>query len=74
MWSLIPEAKSTVSLETGVDLSGAKHLSGQGTTTVLTSESAAGENSLEEPTKVLPRTEAVSFGGTSLSGLFPEIL
>jgi alpha-L-arabinofuranosidase len=58
-------------LETEVDLAGAKNLSGQGAATVLTSESGADENSLEEPTKVSPKTEPVSFTGTSLKRSFP---
>jgi alpha-L-arabinofuranosidase len=58
-------------LETEVDLSGAKNLAGTGTATVLTSESPADENSLENPTKVSPKTEPVSFTGTSLKRSFP---
>jgi alpha-L-arabinofuranosidase len=58
-------------LETEVDLSGATNLTGKGTATVLTSENGADENSLENPTKVSPKTEAVSFTGTSLKRSFP---
>jgi alpha-L-arabinofuranosidase len=58
-------------LATEVDLSGAKNLTGKGTATVLTSENAADENSLENPTKVSPKTEAVSFSGTNLKRSFP---
>ena len=58
-------------LETEMDLSGAKNLTGQGTATVLTSESGADENSLAEPTKVSPKTEAVKFSGTNLKRSFP---
>jgi alpha-L-arabinofuranosidase len=57
-------------METEVDLSGAS-LSGKGTAIVLTSESGADENSLAEPTKVSPKTEAVEFAGTSLKRSFP---
>jgi len=57
-------------LETEVDLSGAK-LSGKGTVTVLTSESATDENSIEIPTKVSPKTEAVNFSGTKVKRSFP---
>jgi alpha-L-arabinofuranosidase len=38
---------------------------------VLTSESGADENSLAEPMKVSPKTEAVEFTGTSLKRSFP---
>jgi alpha-L-arabinofuranosidase len=57
-------------LDTEVNLSGAK-LNGQGTVIVLTSESGTDENSLAEPTKVSPKTETVSFSGTSLKRSFP---
>jgi alpha-L-arabinofuranosidase len=60
----------TKPLETELDLSRAS-LSGQGTATVLTSENGADENSLAEPTKVSPKTEPVSFTGTSLKRSFP---
>jgi alpha-L-arabinofuranosidase len=62
---------NTKPLETEVDLSGAKNLTGQGTAIVLTSESGADENSLTEPTKVSPKTEAVNFSGTNLKRSFP---
>jgi alpha-L-arabinofuranosidase len=58
-------------LETEVDLSGAKNLTGQGTATVLTSGSGTDENSLAEPTKVSPKTETVKFSGTTLTRSFP---
>jgi alpha-L-arabinofuranosidase len=58
-------------LETEVNLSGAKNLTGKGTATVLTSESLTDENSLANPAKVSPRTEAVEFSGTSLKHSFP---
>jgi len=58
-------------LETEVDLSGAKNLTGQGTATVLTSQSGTDENTLTEPTKVSPKTESISFSGTMLKRSFP---
>jgi alpha-L-arabinofuranosidase len=58
-------------LETEVDLSGAKNLTGKGMATVLTSENPTDENSLANPTKVSPTTEAVEFSGTSLKRSFP---
>jgi alpha-L-arabinofuranosidase len=62
---------SEASLETKLNLSGAKNLTGQGTATVLTSEFGTDENSLAEPTKVSPKTQAVSFNGTGLTRSFP---
>jgi alpha-L-arabinofuranosidase len=59
------------SLETEVNLSGANNLSGNGSAVVLTSESGADENSLENPVKVSPKTETVNFTGTSLKRSFP---
>ena len=58
-------------LETAVDFSGAKNLTGQGTATVLTSENSTDENSLADPVKVSPKMEAVSFTGTNLKRSFP---
>jgi alpha-L-arabinofuranosidase len=57
-------------METELDFSGA-NLSGKGTATVLTSENGADENSLAEPTKVSPKTEKVSFVGTTIKRSFP---
>ena len=57
-------------LQTELNLAGAS-LTGQGTATVLTSENAADENSLDNPTKVSPKTEAVNFSGTTLTRAFP---
>jgi alpha-L-arabinofuranosidase len=58
-------------LETQVNLAGANNLSGEGSATVLTSDSPADENSLENPTKVSPETETVNFSGTILTRTFP---
>ena len=58
-------------LKTELDLAGAKNLTGQGSATVLTSESGADENSLAEPTKVSPKTSPVNFSGTTLTQTFP---
>jgi len=58
-------------LETVLNLSGAKNLTGTGTAIVLTSENATDENSLQNPTKVSPKTEAVHFRGTTLERSFP---
>lgn len=56
---------------TELNLAGAKKLSGTGTAIVLTSENGADENSLEHPAKVSPKTETVTFSGTSLKRSFP---
>ncbi len=62
---------SALSLPTRIDLLGAKNLTGTGTATVLTSENPGDENSLENPLKVSPKTEAVNFSGASLTRSFP---
>ena len=62
---------SANSLTTELDLNGTKNLTGQGIATVLTSESGADENSLDNPTKVSPKTVAVNFSGTTLTRSFP---
>jgi alpha-L-arabinofuranosidase len=58
-------------MPTQLDLSGAKNLSGTGTATVLTSENPTDENSLENPTKVSPKSEPVNFTGTAITRSFP---
>ena len=62
---------SEAPLATKLDLASAKNLTGQGTAVVLTSKNGKDENSLEEPTKVSPKTEQVSFDGTSFTRSFP---
>jgi alpha-L-arabinofuranosidase len=47
------------------------NLTGKGTATVLTSEKPEDENSLAEPTRVSPKSEAISFTGTKLKRAFP---
>ena len=54
-----------------VDLKGAAGLTGKGKAIVLASGSSLDENTLEEPTKVAPQTEAVKFSGSSLTRSFP---
>jgi alpha-L-arabinofuranosidase len=54
-----------------VDLKGAGALSGTGKAIVLTSASPLDENSLDEPTKVSPKTETLKLSGTSLTRVFP---
>jgi alpha-L-arabinofuranosidase len=58
-------------LATEIDLPGAQGLTGKGRAIVLTSASGSDENSLAQPTKVSPKTEAVSFTGTTLKRSFP---
>jgi len=58
-------------LETELDLTGAKNLTGNGNAIVLTSDEPTDENSLYEPTKVSPKTKEVDFTGTSLTRSFP---
>jgi alpha-L-arabinofuranosidase len=58
-------------LETRLDLTGASNLTGQGTAIVLASASGKDENSVDEPMRVSPKTEPVTFEGTSLIRAFP---
>ena len=58
-------------LETQIDLKGAGTLTGRGKATVLTSGSPLDENSLEEPTKVSPKTESVQLSGNVIKRSFP---
>jgi alpha-L-arabinofuranosidase len=54
-----------------VDFKGAGSLSAGGKAIVLASGSPLDENTLEEPTKVSPKTEMVKLSGASLTRLFP---
>ena len=58
-------------LPTELDLSGAANLSGTGTATVLTPDRPKDENSLAEPTRVSPKTENLSYPGTTRMRAFP---
>jgi len=58
-------------LETELDLTDAKNLTGNGNAIVLTSDEPTDENSLYEPKKVSPKMEEVDFTGTSLTRSFP---
>ena len=57
-------------LETELNLTGA-NLTGKGAAAVLTSENATDENSLDNPTKVSPKTEPVSFSGSTFKRALP---
>ncbi|MEG8988593.1 alpha-L-arabinofuranosidase C-terminal domain-containing protein [Ignavibacteria bacterium 4148-Me] len=58
-------------VKTKIELKGAKNLSNRAKVIFLTSKSPLDENSLEEPTKVLPKTEMVKLSGTVLNRTFP---
>ncbi len=58
-------------LETQIELSGVKAFSGTAQATVLTSEEPSDENSIDDPKRISPKTEPVTFTGTSLTRPFP---
>jgi len=58
-------------LATDIELRGAKNLTGSAKAIVLTSASPLDENTLEEPTKVSPKAEALSFTGAEIHHTFP---
>jgi alpha-L-arabinofuranosidase len=58
-------------VKTQIDLNGASNLAGSGKAIVLTSASPLDENTLDQPTKVSPKTEDVKISGTSLKRDFP---
>jgi len=62
---------SSESLQTKLDLRGAGKLLGSGKAIVLSSESPEDENTLEEPTKVSPKTEPLIISGNTITRSFP---
>jgi len=58
-------------ISTKIALNGATGLTGKGSATVLTSPSSLDENTLENPKKVSPKTEAVKFKGNVIARSFP---
>lgn len=58
-------------VKTEINLSGAEKLTGKGKSVVLTSASPLDENTLEQPTKVSPKTEDVKFSGTTITQSLP---
>ncbi len=62
---------SSESVKAQVTINGAKSLTGKGKAIVLTSSSPLDENTLEDPTKVSPKTEMLNFSGTTLKRTFP---
>lgn len=62
---------SDKSVSVQINLNGIKKLSGEGRIITLTSATPFDENTLEEPTKVTPKTKNIKFSGKSLKRLFP---
>jgi alpha-L-arabinofuranosidase len=62
---------SSESHQSLLDLRGAGKLSGNGTAIVLSSASPGDENTLEEPTKVSPKTESLIISGNTITQSFP---
>jgi alpha-L-arabinofuranosidase len=62
---------SSESLQTQIDLKGSGKLSGSGKVIMLASENPLDENTLEEPTKVSPKTETLSISGNTITRSFP---
>ena len=60
-----------VPVDTTINLRGAEHLSGAGEAIVLTADSPWEENSMEDPTRISPRTGTFSFQGETLRRIFP---
>jgi alpha-L-arabinofuranosidase len=58
-------------LVTSVDLSGAKDLTSSGTAVVLTGDQPGDENTLDEPTKISPKSEPFNFNGSICTRAFP---
>ena len=59
------------SVKTEIDLKGTDLLTGNGEAIVLTSASPFDENTLDEPTKVSPKTDNFKFSGKKLTRSFP---
>jgi alpha-L-arabinofuranosidase len=62
---------SAKSVKTKIDLNSAMNLTGNGKAIVLTSSNPRDENTLENPTKVAPKTEMIQFSGNTITRLFP---
>ncbi|MGA7162079.1 MAG: alpha-L-arabinofuranosidase C-terminal domain-containing protein [Bacteroidota bacterium] len=58
-------------LTTQIELKGAGAIGGKGKAIVLASGSPLDENTLDDPTKVVPKTELVHFSGNILTRSFP---
>ena len=57
--------------EVEINLAGAGELSGAGEAVVLTSDSPRDENTIEEPTKVSPKTTKLTVSGPKFTRTFP---
>jgi alpha-L-arabinofuranosidase len=62
---------ATIPIETTLNFSGESSAPKQGMAMVLTSASGMDENSLAEPTKVSPKSEPISWQGSTLKREFP---
>jgi alpha-L-arabinofuranosidase len=62
---------SEKALDTEISLQGAKELAGTGQEIVLTSEHPTDENTLEQPTKVTPKTQTLTVAGPKFRLTFP---
>jgi alpha-L-arabinofuranosidase len=62
---------ATAPIETHLTLAGAKKLAATAEAIVLTSENPKDENTLDEPTKVAPKTTTIPVSGTKISHAFP---
>jgi alpha-L-arabinofuranosidase len=62
---------SNAPVKTQIDLQGTANFTGSGDATILTSASPLDENTLEEPTRVSPKTEMVKVSGAMLKRSFP---
>jgi alpha-L-arabinofuranosidase len=62
---------SKIPVKTKIELHGAGKLKNEGQAIVLTSASPLDENTLEEPTKVSPKSENLKISGTTIARIFP---
>jgi alpha-L-arabinofuranosidase len=58
-------------LVTSLDFSAAKNLTSSGTAAVLTGDEPEDENTLDEPTKISPKSEQFNFNGSICTREFP---
>ncbi len=58
-------------IETGISLGGVKTISGPGRAIVLTSDNPQDENTIDEPTKVSPKTETFDVSSPDFRRTFP---
>ena len=58
-------------VKTQIDLKGVVNLTGSCNATVLTSANPLDENTLEEPTRISPKTEMMKVSGTTIKRSFP---